>query len=331
MPIVHMPWLPWSHVQLEWQNPEMQRWYEALMQESCLVRYDGRGTGLSDRNPEDFSLEAQIMDIEAVVDSLDAERFVLMSVYNSGPSALAYAARKPQRLAALILWCVYANGEDYNASPRVASIRDLMNDWELYTETGAHAFVGWNAGDSAHQLAALMREAVTPAVARDYVDALRHVDSTPCLAEIDVPVLVLHPRHFPLIDIDIARRIAAGIKEARLLPLEGDSMAPGRSNMQTAIEAIRELLTSLGPSVMPARPQPQPNGTPAPGPTVHLTSRETEILRLLAGGHNTREIADLLVLSPRTVERHIGNIYSKVNVSNRAQATAFAISNGLVA
>ena len=114
MPIVHMPWLPWSHVQLEWQNPEMQRWYEALMQEGCLVRYDGRGTGLSDRSPEDFSLEAQIMDIEAVVDSLDAERFVLMSVYNSGPSALAYAARKPQRLAGLILWCVYANGEDYN-------------------------------------------------------------------------------------------------------------------------------------------------------------------------------------------------------------------------
>ena len=331
MPIVHMPWLPWSHVQLEWQNPEMQRWYDALIQEGCLVRYDGRGTGLSDRNPEDFSLEAQIMDIEAVVDSLDAERFVLMSVYNSGPSALAYAARKPQRLAGLILWCVYANGEDYNASPRVASIRELINDWELYTETGAHAFIGWNAGDSAHQLAALMREAVTPAVAREYLDALRHVDCTPCLSEIEVPVLVLHPRQFPLIDIDIARRIAAGIKEARLLPLEGDSMAPGRSNMQTAIEAIRELLTSLGPPLMPRREQSAPDESEALQPSVHLTARETEILRLLAEGHNTREIAGLLVLSPRTVERHIGNIYGKINISNRAQATAFAISNGLVA
>jgi DNA-binding CsgD family transcriptional regulator len=61
-----------------------------------------------------------------------------------------------------------------------------------------------------------------------------------------------------------------------------------------------------------------------------LTHQEVEVLCLIAGGKSNREIADALVLSVRTVERHITNIYGKIGARGRADATAFAIAHGLV-
>ncbi|HEY1293217.1 MAG TPA: response regulator transcription factor, partial [Chloroflexota bacterium] len=70
---------------------------------------------------------------------------------------------------------------------------------------------------------------------------------------------------------------------------------------------------------------------PAPVTSMHadspgrLTSRELEVLRLVAQGQTNREIAEVLVLSPRTVKRHVENIFDKLGVSSRAAATAFAL------
>ncbi len=61
-----------------------------------------------------------------------------------------------------------------------------------------------------------------------------------------------------------------------------------------------------------------------------LTSREVEVLRLVAHGHSNKEIARELVLSPRTVERHISNLYGKIDARGKADATAYAIYHGLV-
>jgi DNA-binding CsgD family transcriptional regulator len=60
-------------------------------------------------------------------------------------------------------------------------------------------------------------------------------------------------------------------------------------------------------------------------PPAGLTPREAEILRLLAGGRTNREIADTLVLSVHTIERHLANAYRKIGARNRADATAFAL------
>ncbi|MCH7812142.1 MAG: hypothetical protein IH958_05885, partial [Chloroflexi bacterium] len=67
-PFVYMPDIPFSHIQLEWQSRGTRRWYERLAERRRLVRYDGRGIGLSEREVTDFSLNAQVLDLEAVVD-----------------------------------------------------------------------------------------------------------------------------------------------------------------------------------------------------------------------------------------------------------------------
>ena len=67
-----------------------------------------------------------------------------------------------------------------------------------------------------------------------------------------------------------------------------------------------------------------------PGDRAHLTDRELEVLHLLTLGRSSRQIAQELFLSARTVERHVANIYAKLGVQTRAQATAYALRHDLV-
>jgi DNA-binding NarL/FixJ family response regulator len=64
--------------------------------------------------------------------------------------------------------------------------------------------------------------------------------------------------------------------------------------------------------------------------TEGLTARETQILSLIADGHTTREIAELLVISPRTVDRHREKLARKLNLRNRVELTRFALRQNLV-
>ena len=127
-PLVHMPILI-SNIELEWQIPECRRWYERLARGRKLIRYDFRGSGLSQRNVPNlttFALEAQVLDLEAVVDRLGLEKFVLCGFMHSGPPAIAYAARHPERVSRLILWCTYARATDWSQVPQTQAVRSLI-------------------------------------------------------------------------------------------------------------------------------------------------------------------------------------------------------------
>jgi pimeloyl-ACP methyl ester carboxylesterase len=102
-PVVHMPAPPASHIQLEWQIPEVRTWYERLAEHRMLVHYDCRGSGLSERECSDFSIEAHCRDLEAVVDRLGLQTFALAGGVHAGPVAVAYAVNNPERVSHLIL------------------------------------------------------------------------------------------------------------------------------------------------------------------------------------------------------------------------------------
>src|SRR6266508_2437218 len=82
--------LPFSHLELEWEMPELRHWYERLASRRMLVRMDPRGIGLSDRDCTDFSPQAFALDVEAVVDRVGIGQFALMGILNSGPVAVTY-------------------------------------------------------------------------------------------------------------------------------------------------------------------------------------------------------------------------------------------------
>jgi DNA-binding NarL/FixJ family response regulator len=105
--------------------------------------------------------------------------------------------------------------------------------------------------------------------------------------------------------------------------------ALGRTN-DAAAQVERALVTfeALGASGEAARAR-RLTGSSGPA-TGGLTEREHEVLRLLARGHSNQEIADQLVLSIRTVQRHVENIYAKTGARGRAAAGAFAASHNLL-
>lgn len=92
-PLVLMPQVPLGNLKFEWDWPEYRRYFQRLGKNRLLVRYDGRGSGLSDRQAIDFSLEAQVRDLDAVVGHLGLATLTLVAFIRAGPAAITYASR----------------------------------------------------------------------------------------------------------------------------------------------------------------------------------------------------------------------------------------------
>ena len=311
--LVHTSGFPVSHIRMEWENPACRAYFRSLARGRMLVRYDSRGTGLSERIVDDLSIHAHIRDLEAVIDKLGLERFAVMGMTHLGPAAITYAAQNPGRVSHLILWYTYARATDYTRSARVEAGRSLLEkDWELYTELG-----GRRAGDDtiddavSRAFTQYMRESNTALGTRAAFDAIGSYDATEMLEKVISPTLVLHRRGSRVLGRDVARELAARIPPARLMMLEGGSLAPFIGDVTIVVNAIEEFL---------AEGQDSPDG---------LTPREVQVLRLIAAGRSNREIAEDLTLSERTVARHVTNIYTKVGVHSKAEATAYAFRQQL--
>jgi pimeloyl-ACP methyl ester carboxylesterase len=111
--LVFVPWVPFSNLRMEWQNPLLHGVFERLSRRLTLIHYDGRGTGHSQRDVADLSLDAMISDLEAVVDQAGVAEVSLLGQYNSCPHAIAYAARQPRRVRRMAC----------SAAPRAAGTR----------------------------------------------------------------------------------------------------------------------------------------------------------------------------------------------------------------
>jgi DNA-binding CsgD family transcriptional regulator len=151
---------------------------------------------------------------------------------------------------------------------------------------------------------------------------LRKIDVTALLPTVQAPTLVLHRSGLAAITVEMAREVAASIPNARLMLFDGTWIAPffGESGKEIA-SAIRSFVQE---ATEPPITTEALNAAPA-----SLTPRETEVLRMLASGSTSREIAAKLSLSVRTVGRHITNIYAKIGARTRADATAWAIRHGI--
>ncbi|MEE8550556.1 MAG: adenylate/guanylate cyclase domain-containing protein, partial [Gemmatimonadota bacterium] len=242
MPFVQMPF-PFSHLQLDWQHREGRSWVEHLAKKRQMVWYDGRGTGLSDRDVTDRSLDATMLDLEAVVGRLRLERFALFVPVMIGPVGIAYAVRHPERVSHLILWNSMARTRDIAELPQIqALLRMVDSDWEVFTETAAHIVFGWAAGEQASQYAAQMRESVTQEGMQAGLAAFLDFDVTELLHQVKSPTLVMQRRETPFPSVDTARRLASRIPDARLALLEGDTPVTYIGDEEAALRAIDEFL-----------------------------------------------------------------------------------------
>jgi class 3 adenylate cyclase len=258
--IVQMPTLPASHVELDWRVEGLRLVRERLAATATLVRYDGRGFGNSDRSATDFSVEAMVRDLEAVTDALSLEPFVLTAATHMAIPALAYAARHPERVTALVLWLGMARGV-HLGSGRGASWQELARtDWDLFKETLGH-WIGLE-GPSVQAFTRVIDESATQEQAIAFFDAVRDWDVTKLLPEVAVPTLVLGRREIRYPSPEIVRELAAGLPSAQLVTLDGSSLSlddPG------VTRAVVQFLLKTAPHRIPQAAQPV--STPVPGGT----------------------------------------------------------------
>ena len=314
-------WL--SHLQFDWQSPLWRHYLVELGKIATVIRYDERGYGLSDRKVTDHSLQARVADLEAVADDAGIERFALLAMAQGGPVAIEYAARHPERLTRLIFYGSFA-GDQLATAPE---------DVELYEAMGAMIRVGWSrpTAEFRRVFTSMMIPDGTEEQMR-WIDDLQRVavdaetamlarshrlvtDSSARLSQLELPTLVLHSRGDRAQPYQRGRDLAARISGARLVALESNNHIVLADEPAWPV-FLREVTQFLAPDRVTALP------AAADDVAAMLSPRELDILRLAAEGRDNNAIAAELVLSVRTVERHLQNTYAKLGLQGRNARTA---------
>jgi pimeloyl-ACP methyl ester carboxylesterase/DNA-binding CsgD family transcriptional regulator len=306
---------PWfSHVDLEWRHPAIRSFFERLAKGHTVIRYDRYGCGLSERRRTQFSVAPDVEALAAVADHLGLQRFALVAPSGAAHAGLAFAVQAPQRLSHLVLYAAGGGAGPTELSEAVRAV--IRADWGIGSKTLAMMRLAGDGTDEATSwLAELQRQAATPEMAVELITAARRGDLRPLLGQVRVPTLVLHRSGDPVAPFASGREIACAIPGARFAPLEGDSHLPWFGDSQAIVDAALAFLATTS--------------APVPPQDARLTGREREVLALLAAGCPNREIAARLGLSVRTVERHLLNIYGKLNARGRTEAVAYAVRHGL--
>jgi DNA-binding CsgD family transcriptional regulator/pimeloyl-ACP methyl ester carboxylesterase len=329
--LIFVPWVPFSNLRMEWQNPVLNKVFDQLARRLTLVHYDGRGTGHSQRDVTDLALGAMVSDLEAVIERADLGKVSLLGQYNSCPHAIAYAARHPEKVKRMVLFAGSARGWDAMSGKQTQALLSLIEqDWDLFADTAAHQWMGWSAGEAGRAVADAIRDAVTPQTARATMQAASAVDVVEQLPMVAAPTLVLHPRNMTQIPVDVARGLAMGLPRGRLVLLEGSQPVLFGERHGQVVSLLADFFCD---GIEPAGATPSASGAAA-GRATRLASdglshRELEVLRLVAAGESNAQIARRLGLSIHTVERHVANLYRKISARGRADATAYALRNGL--
>ena len=150
-----------SHLELDWQNPRLRRFWEATAEGFRLVRYDRPGVGLSDRDapPQESTLEREVELLGAMLDVLDCERATLFGGSSGGATAIAFAARFPQRVERLLLYGTFADGASIASKEvREAILTAVRSHWGLGSRLLADVFLGDEGSAEREQFAQAQRE-----------------------------------------------------------------------------------------------------------------------------------------------------------------------------
>jgi pimeloyl-ACP methyl ester carboxylesterase len=221
-------WL--SHLEFDWRSPIWRHWLRDLSRKHRLVRYDERGCGLSDREPQDFSFDGWLLDLEAVVDTLQLEHFALLGISQGGPVAIAYAAAHPERVSHLVLYGTYARGRNQRMTEsereeRQALITLTEHGWgrddPAYRQLFTSGFIPGGGPEEQRWFNDLQRESASGENAAHFIRLFDSIDVRDLLPKLDLPVLVMHARGDRRVPFEEGRRLAAGIAGAEFVPLAG--------------------------------------------------------------------------------------------------------------
>jgi class 3 adenylate cyclase/alpha-beta hydrolase superfamily lysophospholipase/tetratricopeptide (TPR) repeat protein len=216
-----------SHLEKDWDEPRHAAFLDRLGTFSRLIRFDKRGTGLSDRPAGLPDLEARMDDVRSVQDAVGSDKAILFGYSEGGPLSILYAATHPERVQALVLFGAFVKrsdlDDDYPWAPTVedrqAYIESLTEDWgfeadmKIMCPSADDAMARWWGERS--------RAAASPGAVRALMVMNSSIDVRDVLPAIHVPTLVVHRGTDFLVHIEEARYIARRIPGAQLVEIPG--------------------------------------------------------------------------------------------------------------
>ena len=324
-------WL--SHLEFDWQSPVWRHWFRFLSDGRELIRFDPRGCGLSDWDVADMSHEAQVADLEAIIDSAGLDRFPLLGVSQGGAACIDYAVRHPDRVTQLVLYGCYAEGwaqRGEESRRRGEALNVLIREgWgqenPAFRQLFASLFIPDANPEQIRWFSDLMRTTTRPDIAVRILESFGEINVRALLPKVRVPTLVVHAREDARIPYGQGRSLAAEIPGARFVTLESRNhilleSEPAWGRFKEAFDDF------LGKPA--ARAKGDGGGEYVDHP--ELTARENAILKLVASGAANGDIAAQLFISEKTVRNHLTNIFEKIGVDSRARAIVFARERGMV-
>jgi len=301
-----------THLRRQLELLSFGAFVERLAERFTVIRYDKPGCGLSDRDGIDLSFDGQVAAALAVADAVGAERFRLFGASQGGQLAVAIAARHPERVEALVVYGMCANGADLApAEVRDSVVALVRAHWGMGLKALTGAFVTDPTAEDLAGFTAFQRASATAAVAARLLEVYYDTDIRALLPAVRARTAVLHREADAGTRFEWGREVAALIPGATLMPLPGSSHLFYHGDWPSVLDAVIGFLSE------PVSPGPR------------LTGRELEVAELVAGGLTNQAIARRLSVAPRTAEAHVENIRRKLQVRSRAQIAAWVTEHRL--
>ena len=250
-------WAPgtMSHLDLDWELPRRALFFERFSKFCRLIRFDKRGTGLSDRPVTMATLEERTDDIRAVMDDVGIKSANIFGVSEGGSMACLFAATYPERVDSLLIWGAQARWvacEDHPWAQTREEHNEMLamvqDDWPS-TEyiIGPGAGMGDAPAAAVEAVARYMRAAASPSAVYAYEVMNGQIDTRPILPSIQARTLVLNRTGDPCAHVEAARDMASRIPGAKFKEYPGNSHSIMLDDMETVLADIYEFITGERP------------------------------------------------------------------------------------
>ena len=313
-------WL--SHLQYEMGSPMWRHWWEELSRDFTVIRYDQRGCGLSDWSVPEISFDAWVHDLETVVDAAGLDRFSLFGYSQSGPVAIDYSVRHPERVTNMVLHNSFGRGRlrrGMTEAVEQANVTLLKAGWGDKNSTFMAEQIGW--------FTQIQEVSTSPDNAARIYETSNRIDVLDLLGRVSVPTLVTHALGNARVPLQEGQLLASMIPQAKLICLDSINhlTLADEPAWPKLLSQLRDFFRTSVASETDAPIRERPGAV-----LDALTPRELEVLQLVAKGRSNQEIADQLVISFNTVTNHVKNILAKTGAGNRTEAASYAHEDGLI-
>jgi class 3 adenylate cyclase len=241
-----------SHMEAAWQSAETSAFFRRLASFCRLILFDKRGTGMSDRGSQIFTLEQRMDDVQAILDEVGSKRAALFGVSEGGPMSLLYAATYPERTSALILYGSYAKrswAPDYPIGWKDEQwdsfLANLERNWGTPQGISVATWAPSLADNpsAAERLASYFRAAASPGAATAIMRMNREIDVRHILPAIRTPTLILHRTAERVSEVGHARYMAQNISDAKLIELAGVDHSFFLGGGEEILDHVEQFLT----------------------------------------------------------------------------------------